>query len=180
MDRDVILKYVYYGITIVSVVVVGLSIKYLLGGYEEINIVEGGSVEHTIAGKFLRGKDLEEDREAIRQTSREELAKGRLKGQLASIYYYPDTLQAGEEIQFVGIAFEGSIVTLPAGFEVLELEANSSLSTLLTMNSIFRPRSIDVWGNMVDYANTNQFFIENWLLELEVGQDSLRYVTFGG
>lgn len=167
------LKYVYYGITAVSIVVLGLSVKYLLGGYDEIVIEETEDINYVIAGKYIEKTWSDDQKEAWEQELSSRLSEERVKGKKVEVVFFPDSLEAASGTRFSGIAMSGNIVTIPPGYQVIDMYEPNGLKTLLRMNSIVRPSIEKLRKMMVKTAADNYQKLDDRVLLFYGQQDSL-------
>ncbi len=170
---SVLLKYVYYGITVVSLIVLGLSVKYLLGGYDEIIIEETDAINYVIAGKYVDQQWTDEEVETWDLELSSKLEEGKVKGRIASIAFFPDSMKTASAVRFSGIAMQGNIVTIPSGYKVVDIYEPKGLKTLLKMNPLVRPTLEELRSIMTKSAIENGQELDDRLLLFHGQQDSL-------
>lgn len=170
---SVFLKYVYYGITVVSLIVLGLSVKYLLGGYDEILIEEVEAINYVIAGKYVDEQWSDDEKDAWNQELLGKLDEGKIKGKIVAITFFPDTLQTASTTRFSGIAMEGNIVTIPPGYQVVDMYEQSGLKTLLKMSPLVRPTLVELRSMLSKAALEKELELDDRLLLFYGQQDSL-------
>lgn len=149
-NKIVILKYVYYGITIVSLVVIAISIKYLLGGYEPLKVESIGPSEFTVAGSMFEGKENSTAHQESIATIQNYIEAGKLKGEFTVIHYPQADAQAGYQ-QFIGAVLTGNVFTFPSSLQIKEYETPDALGLEVEMHPLFRPSVDEIKKLMVDF-----------------------------
>ena len=143
-------------------VVIFISIKYVLGGYEEIVIRKGDAIDFTIAGNYTRLSDSKRVAE-IMQAVEDLVAKGKVTGEIAHVH-----LSSTENHDlFLGILFAINIISIPSGMEVAAFKFKAQLSLELTMHSLFRPKRSEVKQLFKNYADEKQLTLDGTLFEVK-------------
>ena len=173
MNINVLLKYIYHAITVVSLVVVGLSVKYLLGGYDEIIIKESDAIDYVIAGRYIDHTWSDEDKESWQEELTGRITGGKMKGRQVVIAFFPDSLKTASPVRFSGIAMGGNIVTIPPGYQVVDINEPKGLETLLRMHPLVRPELSEVRAKMIQMASKKGLKLDERLLLFYGQKDSL-------
>ncbi|GEM_PF-7124326 len=174
--RNVWLTYVYYGITAVSIVVVILSVKYLLGGYDKVSIVSSEAIDYVIAGKYIDDWS-DEEKQAFEQELNDRLVDGKMRGKMIEVLFFSDSLDKAVPTEFMGIAMQGSIVTIPSGYKVVDIYEPEALEVLLTMHRWVRPSYQDLRNQMEDKSKEEGKNLDERLLLFSGQNDSLTVIA---
>lgn len=165
--------YIYYGLSLVSLVVIAISIKYLLGGYNEIVIRKGGAIDFTIAGKYVTISDTKQFGELNYELD-QLTESGKLVGEMTQVYTFEGTLIDAEV--FVGILFPNNIISLPGWMEVVPFKFEQQLSCELKMHSLVRPSREKMLQMLSKQAEASQQSLEGTLFEVK-SSGSLIYIA---
>lgn len=148
-------KYIYWGISFFSIIVILFSIYYQLGGFDEIKAGRSSSSSYSIAGQWVRGKAVRKEEGKIFYNLKERIEAEELKGILTLIDFKGDTLEEGEVSHFIGVILDKEITALPSGLEIIELEAKTTYKASLTMHPLVMPNTRAVEKKLSVIANTN-------------------------
>lgn len=166
-------KIIYLSIIVVLLIVIGYSCYYLLGGFEEREVVETGPVKRNIVGKSFTGYYAHPDLKDIWQDARDLVEAGEIPGSLALVNYQVDTLDNDEVKQFIGIAIEGGMAEIPKGYEVLEIEMDRRLMIALTMHPLVRPSPPTIEEMLTSFAAEKSMTLGDYTLELHFRDNSM-------
>ncbi|MEM8895795.1 MAG: hypothetical protein AAGC88_14535 [Bacteroidota bacterium] len=172
--RNVWLTYIYYAITAVSVVVLFLSVKFLLGGYDEIVIGPSEEINYVIAGKYVDENWSEDEIDTFKGELSEKTSSST---KMVEVVFFPDSISGVASTSFLGIAMQGNIVTIPAGYEVIDIYEKEGLETTLMMHPLVRPSITDIRNQIEAKAETNDKLVDDRLLVFEGQSDSLTIVS---
>lgn len=164
------LKYVYYSISLVSLVVILLSGKYFLGGYDKIVIQEGGEIDLALAIMVKSTTTNGSDPKNFQETT----IKGKLTGDKIILLEWDET---GEMVKYEGIVLSGKIVSIPAGMEVKTLKFSNHVHTNLTMHQLVRPKEAVIFDKMKKFAWKNSMVVHPQMIIFSPEEKSNRYIV---
>lgn len=166
-------KILYLSIIVVLTVVIGYSCYYLLGGFDEREVIELGSVKRNIVGKPFTGYYAHPDLEDIWINARQLVKDGAIPGSLALVNFQVDSLDNDEVSQFIGIAIEGGMAEIPAGYEVMEIKMDNRLMIALTMHPLVRPSPSTIEEMLSSFANDRNVKLGDYTVELHFLDNSM-------
>ncbi len=170
-------KIFYLSLIVVLLMILGYTSYYLLGGFEEKEVIRGGPIKRNIVGKSFRGFYKHPDLEKIWLENRELIESGAIPGSLAVITYESDSLDNDEVHQFIGIAIEGGMAEIPMGFEVKELRMDERLLIALVMHPLVRPSPRTIANMFTDFAALDGDRLGSYTLELHFQDNSMLVET---
>ena len=175
--RNVWLTYVYYGITAVSIAVMFLSVKYLLGGYQDVVISLSDGINYIIAGKYVDESWTDEQQSAYKAELEEKLNSSKTKNRIVEVAFFPDSVASVSSSRFIGIAMQGNVVTIPAGYKVIDIQESEALAAILTMHPWVRPSLKDIRIQMNTELKLAEQQLDERMLLFAGQKDSLTIIS---
>ncbi len=166
-------KIFYLSLIVGLLAILGYTSYYLMGGFEPREVIKVGPVKRNIVGKSFQGFYKHPDLEQIWIKNRELLESGAIPGTMAIITYKNEALDNDEIQQFIGIAIEGGMAEIPAGFEVKELSMDERLMIALTMHPLVRPSPHTIEGMFNEFAEKEGDQLGPYTLELHFQDNSM-------
>lgn len=175
--KAVYLKYVYYASSIVSIIVITLSIKYVLGGYEPLRVVNCGKIDFSIAGYDISAKQYADHSkiDSITLQLDQQLKSGTMKGEISVLYEVKD-----QELvpSFVGLIVTSNVTTMPASMDIRSLKREKSLCLSTSMHAWVRPSRIQLLKLFDDYTEANQLPDSQLFLVVRGDEHTRSYFAF--
>jgi hypothetical protein len=172
------LKYVYYASSIVSVVVISLSVKYVLGGYEPIKVVDCGKIDFSIAGYNLSGVNFDDHSkiDSITTHLAQLIEVGAMQGEVSVLYEVK-----GQELKpvFAGIIVTSNVTTMPSSMSIHVLKHDRSLCTGTSMHPWVRPSRSELLELFDAHSQTNGLSENQLFLAVRGEGDQRSYFAFG-
>ncbi len=137
----------YYIIIIVfSLSVIGVSLYYLLGGFEEIRVYKLPGESKIVVGKHFIGKQTHRDIRKYFNEAQQLVLDSAIMGTLVRIINDNDSLEGDQVDFFIGVMIDGEMAEVPLGFTVNEYYPTNRFAIFMGMNKWVRPSSarIDV------------------------------------
>ncbi|MEM9327936.1 MAG: hypothetical protein AAGA85_19885 [Bacteroidota bacterium] len=166
-------KALYGAVIAVLLFVIGLSVYYLIGGFEKVTILYQEGERRSVVGKYYKGYYAHPDLEDLWEASRELVRQRAIPGQLAVVNYDNDSLDNDEVEQFIGVMIEGGMAEVPPDFEVLEIDMTHQLRVFLPMHPMVRPRPRKMERMLAEFANANGYVLADHTLELHFEDNSM-------
>jgi hypothetical protein len=175
--KAVYLKYVYYASSVVSIIVISLSIKYVLGGYEPIKVVDCGKIDFSIAGYDISGAQYLDHAkiDSITIQLAQQLASGDMQGEVSVLYKVHD-----QELipSFVGLIVTSNVTTMPASMTIRSLKKDRSLCMSTSMHAWVRPSRPQLLKLFDEHTQVNELPISNLFLVVRGEQHQRSYFAF--
>ncbi|WP_109832799.1 hypothetical protein [Reichenbachiella versicolor] len=145
-------KYLYWGISFISITVILFVIYFNLGGFNDVKAGKSSGSKHSIAGKWVIGENVRKKESEVFYTLKQQVELGELQGILCMVDFKNDTLQGNEVAHFFGVILENEVSALPAEFDIIELNAETTYKASLTMHPIVMPNTETVEKQLQDIA----------------------------
>ncbi len=134
-------KLIYSAIIIICLIIISWSTYYTLGGFDpiEVYVIEGK--ERTVIGKEYREKFDYDLLKARYRETKAAIDSGKLKGQVAIVYFNLDESESDTVHYFVG-AYKDEIkdvLRLPAGYSYKEFKTDKIFKVFLTQHWLVGP-----------------------------------------
>lgn len=171
-------KYLYWGVSVIFLLGIGLSIYSLLGGFDEVQIASSPNNSYSIAGKLVAGERMHSVEGKTFREVREMLQEGKLKGDLCLIDYRDDTLAEGAIKRFIGVVLNNEVSGIPSGFQVIEIHAPKSYKAALSMHPLVMPNSEKIEKALRKYALAQGDSLQNLSLEIYYPDNSVLVEMF--
>lgn len=170
--------YLYWLLAFVSTASILFSIHALLGGFEELTVVESSNNTYSIAGKEFKGGMKSDTLQRYFEEVRAELAEGKLKGELCIVNFRDKDLSGTTVHQLVGVLLGDDVAEIPAGMKVVELESTKTLKVALVMHPLVRPNPDKIEGLMYAYAQEKGYTLQNISMEILYPDNSVLIEMF--
>ncbi|PIB33965.1 hypothetical protein BFP72_00205 [Reichenbachiella sp. 5M10] len=171
-------KYIYWGISLLSLSVILMSIYYFLGGFQPFELASSSNNSYSIAGKYIQGKRMHVEEGRLFNDVRGLLQTKKLNGDLCMVDYRPDTLEDGEILRFIGVLLGDDISAIPSGYQVIELRSAKSYKAALTMHPLVMPNAHHVEEALRSKAATQGDSLQNLSLEVYYPDNSVLIEMF--
>jgi hypothetical protein len=154
---------IYLTLIVVFLLIIGFSIYYLLGGFEERKVYTQEGIEKYLIGETFIGTPGQE--EEIFQMMRGLLRDSVVKGDLTVISYQNDTIADNQVHLFVGIALSSAMAEIPVGYEKKQLATTARLRVFLTRHPLVRPPSSSIEEMISEAAAEKGWELRPFFLE---------------
>lgn len=168
----------YWLIALLSVGTIATCVYYLLGGFQEIKVVESYNNTYSVAGKHFTGSMKSDTLRTYFEEVREQLTEKKLRGELCIVNYRDPNLKNTEVHQFIGIRLDDEIAEIPSGFDVIELESTQTFKVALVMHPLVRPNPEKIEGLVHDYAQERGIELQELSMEILFQDNSVLVEMF--
>lgn len=161
-------KRIYLIIIISSLIIIGTSTYYALGGFDEIEIFEFEGSERTVIGKHYIGKFKNSEIREFILEAKALIDSGRLQGQLALVNYQNDTIGTDSTHLYIGASIDEirNILAIPAGFTYKEFRTDKVYRVFITQHPLVRPLPDDIRTLMEVHAIENGEVLQPYTFDL--------------
>ena len=166
-------NYIYVVVLAVSLIIIGLCVHFLKGGFDDIAIYELEGERKVVVGKQFSGKVNNSQITAHFQSAQQLILDSAILGTLVRINRPSDTLESGEVDFFIGILLDKEMAEIPIDYEVLRFEPVKRFVIYLQMNKWFRPSSSRVDDLLSTKALDSGFEEPPIIVELYYVDDSM-------
>ncbi|MFY0651218.1 MAG: hypothetical protein JXQ96_04255 [Cyclobacteriaceae bacterium] len=170
-------KYLYWLVSIISLVIITLSIYQYLGGFDEIRVVQSSNNTYSVAGKEFKGRQRSDSLNLLFREIKSLILNKELNGDLC-IINYPKSDDENEIHQFVGVLMSDDIAEIPTGLKVIEYESETTFKVGLGMHPLVMPNSDKVEEIITQYAAGKGFELENYSMEILFSDNSIMVEMF--
>ncbi|MEQ6118868.1 hypothetical protein [Reichenbachiella sp. MALMAid0571] len=171
-------KYLYWLVSIVSIVTITISVYYSLGGFEEIKVVKSGNNIYNVAGKEYKGRIKNDSVNIVFNEIRSLVVDGKINGEMCVVNYHDEGLNNNEIHQFIGILLGDEISEIPSGLTVREIKAATTFKVGLGMHPLVMSNTKKIEATIQDYATQNGFELEDYTLEILFQDNSVMVEMF--
>ncbi|MBV6644713.1 MAG: hypothetical protein KI790_04655 [Cyclobacteriaceae bacterium] len=170
--------HIYVLVSAVSLIVIGYSVYYLLGGFDKIKVyqIEGG--KWSVAGQYFEGEYSPRTIESYFERARDLILEKRMEGTLCVVNYYTDDMGEDNVKLFVGVMLGKDMTEIPQGFEVREFEAEKKLAVFLSMHPLVRPTPPKIHGLIFGEAQELNVQLQDYFFELYYQDNSMSIEGF--
>ena len=168
---------IWGSIIVILLGLIGSSLYYLLGGFEEVQVYEVPAEKRNIVGRYFRGYYAHPDLESIWHETLQLIEDGSLSGELVVVNYQNDSLDNDEVEQFIGVSLTGGMAEIPTGYDVLEINGTKKLAVFLSMHPLVRPNPLTVEEMFAGYAEEKGLELEKMTLEVHFQDNSMSIET---
>lgn len=128
-------------IIVVCLIIISVSIYYILGGFEPVNVYLIDGTSRVVIGKEYF---IPDDREAFFQkmdSARMDIENEKLKGDLTAVIYENDTIAEDMIHCFIGASRDGikGVVRMPAGFKFRQFTTDQIFKVFITQHWLVQP-----------------------------------------
>lgn len=155
----------YLALIATFIAIIGLSMYYLLGGFQEVHVYQMEPVQRTVVGKFFTDPSSSEAADH-RKMCRELVENRAIDGLLTEVIYLLDSASEEEEGRFFGISLEQDVVEIPRDFEVREYESGIRFGVFLSMHFLVQPGGAKIEKMLYDKAGTEGYALRNYFFNL--------------
>lgn len=169
------MKNLYIIIIIICLLIISVSIYYVLGGFDTLEVFEMGGADRTVVGHKYTGRHNDPRLDSIRQVIVEDLQSGKLKGRLTLIDYYGQMKDRDSVNLFIGASFDGAsdIVRIPAGYDYLQFDSTKIFKIFLSQRKIARPTPEKIYQLVKQKAKETGVVLRPYSFEIYYKDGSL-------
>lgn len=134
-------KRIYLTIIFSSLIIIGFSTYYALGGFEEIEVFVLEGKERTVVGnEYIEKYDYYEFSRRMKET-RSAIDAGKLKGMLTLVIFEDETIGKDSIHYFLGASVDeiSDVLRLPSGYDYKEFKTDKAFKIFLTQHPLVRP-----------------------------------------
>lgn len=166
----------YYAISIVSLLVIFTSVYYLLGGGDQLAVMEGGPVNYDIVGSNYKGRYVADSAGLMFQEIRSKVADKVWEGDLVEITY---PVEEADHVNLVfGVLLTGRVTQIEGNYRISKIRAPRILQISLTMHWLVRPNREEIQATFYAYAQENGLEIEGYFLQRYYPDNSILVEAF--
>ena len=167
------LKYLYYSIIVVSLLIILFSVYYQLGGFREMEVNAFEGADYAIAGKEFKGTYNDPQIEELYNSVKEKISTGEIKGILSLIDYTGTDSESNEVHYFIGILLLNKVTELPVDYRVRKIKSRGILGVHLDVHPIVRPPKDDIESKIIAAAREHDLQLEDYFLEKHFADDRM-------
>ena len=164
---------VYSAIIISCLIILSLSVYYLLGGFEEIEVNELPGKQRTVVGVEYFGKHKSTKLDSIRAKTIADIQSNQIKGQLTLVDYHFDSKDSVKFFIGTSIDDTNSVVGLPSGYAIREFSGSKTYQVIIDQNFLVRPMPEEVKEAVETKTRSNKDKLAPYSFELYYEDGSL-------
>jgi hypothetical protein len=150
---------------------VGLFYFYKLGGFNETEIKVINVPESKMLGKQYKGQMGAKGYGRLFEESEELLKKGKVKGDIAALFFNNPKKGTDTADVFIGIILKDSLHNIPEGFSLRKIPGRKVLQAHIQADILIAPF---VFPDLEEYAKENNIVLkQNLTLEIYPGRDDM-------
>ena len=167
-------KLIYLSIIIICLIIISWSTYYTLGGFDPVEVYVMEGKERTVIGKEYKEKfdyDLLKKRYEQTKTA---IDSGRLKGQVAIVYFNEATNSNDTTHYFIGAYMDEikDVLRLPAGYSYREFKTDKIFKVFLTRHWMVSPSREEIAQMMEIKAIEEGVVLQPYSFDLYYADDS--------
>lgn len=127
---------IYIGVISVCIIIISISMYYVLGGFDRVEVYFFPGTDRTVIGKEYFIPDDNKTFSAKMDSAKADLLKGVLKGKLTAVMYQDEWKDRDSLHCFIGTSRDSvqDVVRLPAGYEYQQFSTHRIYKIFITQS----------------------------------------------